>query len=319
MQSPQQPENEEKRLKTLQQLNILDTPFEERFDRLTRLAIRIFSVPIAMVSLVDENRQWFKSRIGLEHTETPRDMSFCGHAILNNKAFIISDARKDPRFADNPLVKGEPYICFYAGYPLRFLDGSILGTLCIIDTQPKILSSDDLSILKDLAELAERELAAIHLATLDELTQISNRRGFLTLAEKALKISSRSKLPLSLAYFDLNGFKAINDKFGHAEGDHALVTFAQLMKSCFRGSDIFARLGGDEFVVLLTNSDERFAQQSIQRFRNKISQYNEQENKDYNITFSDGIVAIVPDSNSSVEALLQRADTLMYQQKKGPT
>lgn len=114
MKSPETPRDEETRLKRLRSLGILDTAPEERFDRLTRLAKRMFGVPIALVSLVDENRQWFKSCVGLEASETPRDVSFCGHAILCNEIFIIADATLDERFADNPLVLNEPKIRFYS-------------------------------------------------------------------------------------------------------------------------------------------------------------------------------------------------------------
>ena len=144
MKKPDTPKNEKSRLYALRSLNVLDTPTEERFERLTRLAKRMFDVPIALVTLVDENRQWFKSHVGLNMTETPRDISFCGHAILGNDIFIIPDTIKDERFSDNPLVLNKPYIRFYAGCPLRYLDGSILGTLCIIDTKPRDLNAEDL-------------------------------------------------------------------------------------------------------------------------------------------------------------------------------
>lgn len=128
MQIPAKPVDEESRIVTLRSLNLLDTDRDERFDRLTRLALHVFEVPVALVSLVDENRQWFKSCQGANLTETDRDVSFCGHAILGDEAFVIEDTHQDPRFADNPLVIGEPHIRFYAGYPIRYLDG-VLGIL----------------------------------------------------------------------------------------------------------------------------------------------------------------------------------------------
>jgi GAF domain-containing protein len=134
---PETPANEQVRLDSLQSLDILDSPAEERFDRLTRLAKRIFDVPIALVSIVDQNRQWFKSCVGLDVSETPRDISFCGHAILGNEVFVVTDTAEDPRFDDNPLVVNDPFIRFYAGCPLKYTDGSMLGTLCIIDTRPR--------------------------------------------------------------------------------------------------------------------------------------------------------------------------------------
>jgi PAS domain S-box-containing protein len=155
---PAVPSNETMRIAALYSLNILDTPAEERFDRITRLAQKMFDVPIAVVSLVDTNRQWFKSCQGLDASETPRSVSFCGHAILENKALIISNALDDIRFADNPLVTGPPNIRFYAGQPLKGVDGSRLGTLCIIDSKPHQLSQSDLLSLRDLAIMVENEL-----------------------------------------------------------------------------------------------------------------------------------------------------------------
>lgn len=244
MKKPEIAQDEQVRLETLRSLSILDTPPEERFDRLTRMAKRLFGVPIALVSLVDQNRQWFKSCVGLELSETSRDISFCGHAILGNEIFIIPNAIEDTRFADNPLVMDEPHIRFYAGCPLTAPDGSKLGTLCIIDQQPRSFGNEDLDVLKDLASMVERELAAVQLATLDELTNISNRRGFMLLAQHSLKTCARQKIPAALVFLDLDKFKPINDKFGHAEGDRALITFASQMKSIFRDSDVFARVGG---------------------------------------------------------------------------
>ena len=194
MRKPDIPENEESRLRTLRSLSILDTSPEERFDRLTRMARRMFDVPIALVTMVDENRQWFKSCNGLGISETSRDISFCGHAILGDEVFIILDATKDERFADNPLVVNEPNIRFYAGCPLRSSDGSKIGTLCIIDQKPRNLSDEDIEALKDLAATAERELAAIELATIDELTNINNRRGFMMIGQHFLKLCVREKI-----------------------------------------------------------------------------------------------------------------------------
>jgi class 3 adenylate cyclase len=160
---PDIPQDEPCRLETLRSLDILDTSPEERFDRLTRMAKRMFGVPIALVSLVDENRQWFKSCIGPGVGETSRDVSFCGHAILGEDVFIIPNAKEDERFADNPLVLGEPHVVFYAGRPLRAWNGQKLGTLCIIDQKPRNLDHEELEAFNDLASMAKRELAAIQL------------------------------------------------------------------------------------------------------------------------------------------------------------
>ncbi|MDR5899800.1 GAF domain-containing protein [Halomonas vilamensis] len=155
MQVPSTPDNEAQRLKALHELHVLDTPPEQAFDRLTELARELFDVPIALVSLMDENRQWFKSHLGLEAQETPRDISFCAHAVADNAPLVIPDTLKDARFADNPLVESSPHIRFYAGFPLRPIDDLPVGTLCLLDTQPRTLSDRDYRLLENLAGQAE--------------------------------------------------------------------------------------------------------------------------------------------------------------------
>lgn len=152
------PQNEPLRLAALHATGLLDTPPEERFDRLTRLARFMFGVDIALVSLVAHDRQWFKSRQGLEATETPREVSFCSHAIRGSRVFEVTDARQDPRFCDNPLVTGAPGIRFYAGAPLTMADGHRIGTLCIIDTRPRQLSRVERHALRDLADCVEQAI-----------------------------------------------------------------------------------------------------------------------------------------------------------------
>lgn len=155
---PPLPDNEDERLRALRALDILDTPPEERFDRITRLASNVLGTPIALISLVDASRQWFKSKVGMSCDQTGRDVSFCAHAILGDGAFVIEDAEQDPRFSGNPLVTGEPFVRFYAGQPLRDRDGHKLGTLCILDSQPRGLTPTDEAVLRDLASMAEAEL-----------------------------------------------------------------------------------------------------------------------------------------------------------------
>jgi GAF domain-containing protein len=156
------PPEEEKRLQTLRDLLILDTAPEQRFDVLTQYAAALYEVPIALVSLVDADRQWFKSRCGLDATETPRDISFCGHAILDSEPLVVNDTHTDPRFADNPLVTGGPMIRFYAGAPLHMKNGMRVGTLCIIDSKPHVLSEWELQHLKELAKVVAMELQGIN-------------------------------------------------------------------------------------------------------------------------------------------------------------
>ncbi|SAK65390.1 diguanylate cyclase [Caballeronia hypogeia] len=309
------PENEPARLATLRTLRILDTPAEERFDRLTRLARRLFDVPIALVSLIDENRQWFKSCAGLGVQETTRDISFCGHAIMHEDVFMIPDARADVRFHDNPLVTGDPGIRFYAGQPLTVPNGTKLGTLCLIDTRPRELDAEQRGLLRDLAHIAEQEIAAIELATVDELTLIANRRGFEALAQHALNVCKRMSRDATLLFFDLDDFKRINDTFGHAEGDRALKTFAAALRDALRESDVIGRLGGDEFVALLTDAREDETRRALERLRDALAEFDAESARGYRIRFSVGQTQFEAARHASVIDLLALSDSKMYAHK----
>jgi PAS domain S-box-containing protein len=169
------PRDEDARVAALRSLRILDTPAEERFDRITRVASALFDVPIALVSLVDVNRQWFKSCVGLDAPETPRAVSFCAHAILGEGTLVIPDTLQDPRFRENPFVTGDPHVRFYAGRPLRAEDHA-LGTLCLIDPRPRTLDERQLGLLDDLGAWAEQELADVQRAQAARLLRVAEAR-----------------------------------------------------------------------------------------------------------------------------------------------
>lgn len=164
--APPLPAGEADRLADLQALELLDTPPEERFDRIVRLAMGLFDVPIAYIALIDADRQWFKAKCGLSPEHTGRDESFCGHTILQDDMLVVPDARTDPRFHDNPLVVGEPFIRFYAGHPLAGRSGGNVGTLCLADSRPRQLSKHEATLLRELAGVAEREIGLVDLARL---------------------------------------------------------------------------------------------------------------------------------------------------------
>ena len=312
MLAPATPVSEASRLRALHELKILDTESEERFDRLTRMARRMFGVPIALVSLVDANRQCFKSRQGLEAAQTGRDISFCGHAILGEDVFVIPDASSDQRFSDNPLVTNDPNIRFYAGCPLTLEGGHKVGTLCLIDREPRDFDGEDQAALRDLAEMAEAELAAVRLATIDELTQLSNRRGFESLAQRALRFCQRAGRAAALLYIDLNGFKPINDQFGHAEGDRALKDFAGLLMDVFRDTDVIGRLGGDEFAVLISG-DAAGHRTATQRLNQAVEAHNAAHaDRGYSLRFALGQVDFDPQRHADLAALMAEADARMY-------
>lgn len=154
------PEDDAERLASLYELLILDTPPHERFDKIVAFAAFEFEAPIVLISLIDNDRQWFKSKVGLLACETPREISLCGHAILRSEIMVVCDAVNDPRFADNPLVVGAPFIRFYAGAPLTLKSGHAVGTLCIIDTVPREFDDTSLAILSTLRDLVVQELAS---------------------------------------------------------------------------------------------------------------------------------------------------------------
>ncbi len=308
------PADEASRLAELRALALLDTGPEERFDRVTRLAQRLFDVPIALVSLVDADRQWFKSHPNLEMTETPREVAFCGWAILDNEVMQVPDATADPRFEGNPLVVDDPGIRFYAGVPISGPAGSRLGTLCLIDRKPRRLSEADQASLRDLAEMIENEIASTILATEDPLTGLSNRRGFEEVGAKLLDVCARRALAATLVFLDLDGLKRINDKHGHPAGDEALREFARILPTAFRGSDLAARLGGDEFAILMAGTRE--AQPAIDRLRELLAARNAAPDAGYLLAASLGSAVFQPDSGESLDALVRRADAAMYADKR---
>ena len=316
MKAPEKAPDEAKRLATLRSLGVLDTAPEEKFDRVTRLAKRLFDVQIALVSLVDSNRQWFKSRQGLEATETSREISFCGHAILRDEVLVVDDALEDERFHDNPLVTGDPKIRFYAGYPLQAPDGAKLGTLCLIDSEPRDLDREELGLLCDLANMVETELAAVEAATIDPLTGLTNRRGFELIAEHALAATQRQERPLTLLFVDLDRFKQVNDRFGHAEGDRALVAMAEILQDTFRESDVVARLGGDEFSVLLTLAGAEDAVRPLRSLEEAVAKWNATSDAEFELAYSVGCVEYDQSRHQALRDLVADADGRMYESKQ---
>jgi diguanylate cyclase (GGDEF)-like protein len=245
------------------------------------MAARLLDAPTALVSLVDQDVQWFKSRCGFEPAQTARDISFCGHAILEHEPLVVGDATQDPRFCDNPLVLGEPHVRFYAGVQLYSVDRMPIGTLCVLDTVPRRLGAEELDILRDLARMVEqlihhRQLAiaaqALHSQVLvdaanpelnaaagqvefllnhDVLTGLSNRQALVRGIASSLARWRKDGTPALVASINLDKFKRLNEALGHHAGDQALVSVTWSLQSLLRPEDVLARVGNDEFVVLL--------------------------------------------------------------------
>lgn len=303
------------RLAALDRFDIMDTPREEGFDRITRLIRNIFGVPIAIVSMIDAHRQWYKAYEGLDAREAAKDQTFCRHTIKDLLPTVVADARHDPRFADNPHVTGEPHIRFYAGIPLRTTDGHAIGTVCAIGYEPRAFSRRETAILADLAQMAMDELELRLLATVDSLTGVLSRRAFREQGGYAIALAQRHKHHLGCIVFDLDHFKSVNDRYGHAAGDKVLAAVTAACREHLRGTDLFGRLGGEEFALLVAHTGPRGVAEVAEKVRAAIEQsLIILGGTRLGVTASIGIARLhagTPD----LDALLANADAALYQAK----
>lgn len=312
MLSPPTPSDETRRLETLRGLKLLDSLPEERFDRVTRLAKQVFSTPIALVSLIDADRQWFKSRQGLDTTETPRNISFCGHAILDDKIMVVNDASEDQRFCDNPLVCDDPNIRFYAGYPLSAPDGSRVGTLCVIDKVPREITSEQAQLLRELGRMVEEELLEADMATSDPISSLSNRNGFLMIAGHLLPMCVRTEKPATLLLFHFQNLQEIDDRHGRSAGDAAATELAHQLLSTFRNSDLVSRISSDFFSVLLAGTNLDGVAQVRQRFNEEIGNHNRDADSHFEFRLGMDAIAFNPDRHGNAKGLLKEAERRIY-------
>ncbi len=298
------------RLAALARYDVLDTPAEASFDRITALVRSILGVPMAAVSLIDRERQWFKSHPGLNASETPRSIAFCSHTIRSSRPFIVPDAGADDRFCDNPLVKGTPNIAAYAGVPLTSRDGYHVGTLCALDASPRSFSPREIDILTGLAAIVTDELELRRIACHDHLTGVLARRAFLAEADRAIGRRNRHGRPAALVLFDLDHFKAVNDAGGHAAGDAALRAVSAACTAMLRAEDVLGRIGGEEFGVLLPEQAGE-AVAAAERFRLGIAAI-----PGLRVTASFGVAPLTGDI-ASAGAWLAVADHALFAAKRG--
>jgi diguanylate cyclase (GGDEF)-like protein len=308
--------DDDARVLALRRLNVLDTAIEEPFEKIVTLVRTVLAVPIATVTLVDRDRQWFKAKRGLDQSETPRSISFCTHTIQQREPLLIENALDDPRFADSPMVVGPPYLRSYAGVPLRTPEGYNVGALCAIDTRPRHFSPADVAILANFANIVCDELELRLIAQVDHLTGALTRRGFVDQAEREIERAKRYGRATSLVMIDVDHFKRVNDTHGHAAGDQVLRQIAHLAEVTLRPSDQFGRIGGEEFALLLPETDGAAAVIAAERLRQKIEQHPLvcSDGSTMHVTASFGVSELSA-TTSSLTEWLARADTALYTAK----
>lgn len=324
-------QHEQQRLDALKALGILYLPLEERFDRITRTLCRLFDVPVAYLSLMDRDTQWFKSIQGLDMVSTPRRDSLCQHTLAEEELLICHDLQQDARFADNPYVSGAPFARFYAAFALKNR-GYNVGTLCLIDTRPRTFSAADTEALRDIGSWAQTELHlnrltdaqielqdeldnAYRLARIDSLTRLWNQGTIRHILHNAFQNHLLNLTPLSVLMLDADYFKQVNDRYGHATGDEVLRSLATALRHCVRPEDAIGRYGGEEFLVVLHDCDTQRAEKIARRILSHIRSLRFPAAPGLEVTASIGIAGADRQNLQDENVLMDMADKALYQAK----
>ena len=327
------PKSEQQRLAALDELGILYTPLEDRFDKITRTLCRIFYMPIAYVSLIDKDTQWIKSSQGLDLINTPRSTSICTHTLLADEYIVCEDLTQDDRFKDNPFVTSGLKIRFYAGFALKSR-GQTIGTLCLADDKPRKFNNEDIATMRDMVSWAQTEISLTQLgevqiqliteldqaqkdAKVDDLTGLWNQGAIKEVLQRAHHRHLITQQPYSLMMIDIDNFKQINDTYGHLFGDQVITAIAAELKKSIRPSDTIGRYGGDEFLIILENCNHKRAEELGERLLHHSHQLtiinnNEEVNTSISIGFASTNTISVDDPNS----LLESADKALYSAKQ---
>lgn len=307
------PPDEKERLETVRALKILDSGAEERYDRITRLAQRLFDVPIAAFTIIDENRQWFKSKQGLDGTETSRDVAFCAHTILQNNSMVVPDTLQDDRFQDNPLVTAAPNIRFYAGHPVHAPNMNKIGSLCIIDKKPRLMSQTELKLLEGLTKLAEQEIARQNLPPDEDIQHHSEKLFFQTLLKYVMNFAKVMKVPTGVmvvrvpAKFDgKNIAKPIHR-------DRMMIEVAKILDNSVRTTDVVGALDSDAFYILFPKCNESGLKIVLDRIQKNSSVLQTKLNCSPNYALITRKFLWNPTDPETVDELVQKGKDLLQQ------
>ncbi|MCX7258661.1 MAG: GAF domain-containing protein [Polaromonas sp.] len=289
-------DNEDQRLVAMRAAGCAYVPREERFDRITRTAKRLLQVPIALVSIVEHDEQWFRSVQGLEVSYTPRDISFCGHAVVRNEPLCIPDTWDDPDFLDNPLVLGPPGIRSYLGWPLEIAPGAVAGTLCVIDTMPRTFGQEDYDAMRDLASMAEAELKISAMSNLqsrllmqlsilqrkgalDPLTGCWNIRGFRALLALGFEDARKNNTDLAVCCIHVNNLAEVAAAASYANQDAMTPLLAQVLRQRLPHQGALACLGVRDFCALIPFESLREQEDQMARLTSAFATVNLPDHK----------------------------------------
>ncbi|MBI2212976.1 MAG: sensor domain-containing diguanylate cyclase [Acidobacteria bacterium] len=278
------PDDETERLKSLHHLRVLDTSKEERFDRITRLACRIFDTPVSTIGFIDADRLWFKSSTGFALREVARDGAFCAYTILGDDPMVIPDAKSDPRWQDHPTVAGEPHIRFYMGHPIHAVDGRRVGSFCVVDYRPHSVSSADLQAFHDLSGWVQTELLlprsrASQLEVVfererldshprvDSITRFWRAAAIREILERELARSKPERQPVGVMLIGIDGVERAPEKTGRIRGDLVLAEVSHAVSMAVRPYDSLGRWGENEFLVVLPGADLARSAVAAERIR----------------------------------------------------
>ena len=321
------------KLARIPESDLFYTPIEERFERITRLARKALNMPVAAVTLINSEKQWFKSICGWNKNELPREHSLCSLTLQIGQTVVIENTLEDPRTQKHPLVISSPNFRFYAGQPLHDPDNAIMGTFCLFDVQPRDFSAADRQCMLDLAALSQREFLADQLrdahtalttklgvarreAMMDPLTRLWNRRGASVLLQAAFDEADRRGTGIAVALLDFDNFKRINDTHGHQIGDEVLRRIAGRLVGCIRSSDATCRVGGDEFLILMRDTSAETAATVAERIRRSVTATPIPTRQGgLPMSISVGFTIRKPREAIAVDELIERADQALMKSK----